>query len=339
MRDTAENKRNMTISDIAKMAGVSSAAVSRYLNGGSLSAEKRAAIHAVVEQTGYRPDAAAQTLRTGKVNQIGVITPNISSQSVGLVTAGIAGELDTSRYLMILANTDVQEQRELSYLAAMQRNHVAGVILMGTVCTPAHVQAFKALHTPLVVTGQHFADVSCVYNDDRNAMRELCECMLRHGRRRIVYIGGPEKDIAVGLDRRLGVQQALNAAGLDGEHMPRINCSAFTLENGAQCMKELLSRCPDLDGVLCATDTLALGALSVLKTCGRHIGQDTGLAGVGDNWADTVVEPKLSTVHFYQKQVGVEAARMLLRLIEERDKDTPLRQVALGYTIMERGSF
>lgn len=126
----------MTISDIARMAGVSSAAVSRYLNGGPLSAEKRAAIHLVIEKTGYAPDAAAQTLRTGKVNQIGVITPNISSQSVGQMITGISQELDASRYLMLLVNTELRQDRELNYLAAMQRNYVAGVILMGTVYTP-----------------------------------------------------------------------------------------------------------------------------------------------------------------------------------------------------------
>lgn len=328
----------MTISDIAKMAGVSSAAVSRYLNGGSLSAEKRAAIHLVVEQTGYRPDAAAQTLRTGRVNQIGVITPSISSQSVGLVTSGISDELDTSRYLLLLANTGVQEQRELSYLAAMQHNHVAGIILMGTVCTPAHIQAFAECRTPLVVTGQRFPDVACVYNDDRRAMKELTERMIARGRRKIVYIGGPEKDVAVGVERRLGVQEALNEAGFDGDHLPRICCNSFTLENGTQCMQELLARCPDMDGVICATDTLALGAFRVLKDLGRRIGDEIGLAGVGDSWADTVVEPALSTVHFYQKQVGVEAARMLLHMIEEHDKDCPMRQVTLGYSILERGS-
>ena len=71
--NNASQKREVlqrTISDIAKMAGVSSAAVSRYLNGGPLSEQKRAAIHEVVEKTGYRPDTAAQTLRTGKVNQV-----------------------------------------------------------------------------------------------------------------------------------------------------------------------------------------------------------------------------------------------------------------------------
>ena len=103
----------MTISDIAKMAGVSSAAVSRYLNGGPLSEQKREAIREVVEKTGYRPDAAAQTLRTGRVNQIGVIAPSISSQSVGQITAGIASELDQQNYLILLGNTELDEQREL----------------------------------------------------------------------------------------------------------------------------------------------------------------------------------------------------------------------------------
>ena len=121
----------MTISDIAKMAGVSSAAVSRYLNGGPLSEQKREAIREVVEKTGYRPDAAAQTLRTGRVNQIGVIAPSISSQSVGQITAGIASELDQQNYLILLGNTELDEQRELGYLTAMQRNHVAGIILLG----------------------------------------------------------------------------------------------------------------------------------------------------------------------------------------------------------------
>ena len=87
----------MTISDIAKMAGVSSAAVSRYLNGGPLSEQKRAVIHEVVEKTGYRPDTAAQTLRTGKVNQVGqeaarillqMLEENGSSGPVRQVTLG-----------------------------------------------------------------------------------------------------------------------------------------------------------------------------------------------------------------------------------------------------------
>ena len=280
----------MTISDIAKMAGVSSAAVSRYLNGGPLSEQKREAIREVVEKTGYRPDAAAQTLRTGRVNQIGVIAPSISSQSVGQITAGIASELDQQNYLILLGNTELDEQRELGYLTAMQRNHVAGIILLGC------------------------------------------------GHRRLAYIGGTEKDQAVGLARRQGVQDALNAAGLNGDKLPRLCCSAFTMEEGERCMNELLACCPDLDGVVCVTDTVALGAMRALRAAGRAIGTQVSLAGIGDSWVGGVVEPGLTTVRFYQKQVGVEAARMLLQMLEHPENGGPVRQTTLGYSVVDRGS-
>ena len=122
----------MTISDIAKMAGVSSAAVSRYLNGGPLSEQKRAVIQAVVEKTGYSPDTAAQTLRTGKVRQVGVIVPSISSQSVGQITSGIAAELGASRYLDAAGRHRAgrADGAGISYSAATQpcgRYHPAGL--------------------------------------------------------------------------------------------------------------------------------------------------------------------------------------------------------------------
>ena len=328
----------MTISDIAKLAGVSSAAVSRYLNGGPLSEQKRAVIQAVVEKTGYSPDTAAQTLRTGKVRQVGVIVPSISSQSVGQITSGIAAELGASRYLMLLADTELDEQMELEYLTALQRNHVAGIILLGYDSSPQLCKALKDCRVPVVVTGQRFADLPCVYNDDRAAARDLTRKMLEHGRRNIVYIGGSEQDAATGIARRQGVQDALNAAGLDGDKLPRLCCSAFTMEEGERCMNELLACCPDLDGVVCVTDTVALGAMRALRAAGRAIGTQVSLAGIGDSWVGGVVEPGLTTVRFYQKQVGVEAARMLLQMLEHPENGGPVRQTTLGYSVVDRGS-
>mgnify|MGYP004667251261 CR=1 FL=1 len=328
----------MTISDIAKLAGVSSAAVSRYLNGGPLSEQKRAAIHAVVEQTGYRPDTAAQTLRTGKVRQVGVIVPSISSQSVGQITAGIAAELDTRQYLMLLACTELDEQREQGYLAAMQRNHVAGIILLGADYSPKLARALKDCRVPVVVTGQRFPEIPCVCNEDRAAAGELTRRMLEHGRKNIVYIGGTERDPAAGAARRLGVQDALDEAGQDGSLLQHKTCTSFTMEEGSRCMQELLTVCPQLDGVVCVTDTVALGAMQALKAAGRKVGQDVGLAGIGDSWAGSVTEPGLTTIRFYQKQVGQEAARMLLRMMDNTEPDAQVRQTTLGYTLVERNS-
>ena len=103
-------------------------------------------------------------------------------------------------------------------------------------------------------------------------------------------------------------------------------------------MQELLVRCPDLDGVVCVTDTVAFGAMRALREAGRHVGQDVGLAGVGDSWAGSMMEPGLATVRFYQKQVGQEAARILLQMLEEKEYGGPVRQVTLGYQVVERGS-
>ena len=191
---------------------------------------------------------------------------------------------------------------------------------------------------PVVVTGQRFPEVPCVYNDDCSATRELTRLMLDRGRKKIVYIGGNEHDQAVGLLRRIGVQDALAMAGQNSEDLTRICCTAFTMEEGERCMKELLTARPELDGVVCVTDTVAFGAMHALKQAGRKIGGDVSLAGVGDSWVGSVTEPGLTTVQFYQKQIGEEAARMLLQMLDEKEHGGPVRQVTLGYRVVERGS-
>ena len=130
----------------------------------------------------------------------------------------------------------------------------------------------------------------------------------------------------------------MNEAGLNGEALVRTCCEAFSLEEGERCMKELLTRCPELDGVVCVTDAVAFGAMRALRQAGRKIGADVSLAGVGNSWAGSVCEPGLTTVQFYQRQVGEEAARILLQMLEEKGEGGPMRQVTLGYRVVERGS-
>lgn len=328
----------MTISDIAKMAGVSSAAVSRYMNGGSLSEEKRAVIREVIEKTGYAPDIAAQTLRTGRVNQIGVIVPKINSVAISQIASGIAGELDESRYMMLLGNTGGTAQKELDYLESMQRSRVAGIIMMSAGVTQAHLRAFKKCRVPLVILAQHVPEMPCVCHDGRGATRALTERMLAHGRRRIAFIGVPDANVSDGYERRMGVQEALQAAGQPPEEM-LVRTGRFDPESGRRCMKELLEACPELDGVVCASDTIAAGAYQALREAGRSVPEQVSLAGIGDSWISRMLEPKLTSVHLYQSEMGAEAARMLLQMIERTpEREGPVRQLTLGFTVAEGGS-
>ena len=106
----------MTIAEIAQRAGVSKAAVSRYLNNGYISSEKREAIRRVIEETGYIPSQQAQTLRTGKSRMIGVIVPRIDSEAVSRVVAGISRIFEEQGYRLLLANTENRMDKELEYL-------------------------------------------------------------------------------------------------------------------------------------------------------------------------------------------------------------------------------
>ena len=103
-------------------------------------------------------------------------------------------------------------------------------------------------------------------------------------------------------------------------------------------MTELLRLYPDLDGVVCVTENVALGALKALKAAGRVAGEDVSLAGIGDCSEAALAEPGITTARFYQKQVGAEAARMLLQRLENPDPREPVRQTTLGYSIVDRGS-
>ena len=334
----------MTIKEVARLAGVSPAAVSRYLNGGPLSKDKKERVARAIEETGYRPNLMAKTMRTGRVRQIGIIVPRIYSESVNLMMEGITEELLSMDYLTVLGYSDTNRDRELQYLDIMQSNRVAGIILMATSLTDIKKSSLENCSVPLVITGQNFDGINCVYHDDFNAMRELTELFIRKGGKRFVYIGAPEADPAAGRARREGAQEALRRAGFDADGLP-MRTANFDAQGGYRAMQDLLEKYPDLDSVICATDVIAHGAMKALREKGRRIPEDVRIAGIGNNWADLVSQPELTTVQLFQKRCGSEAARLLLKLIEREEAQDPEQDIReepgnimLGYRIIERGS-
>lgn len=326
----------MTINEIAKMAGVSNAAVSRYLNGGSLSAEKRERIKTVIAETGYRPDTYAQMLRTRKIRQIGVIVPKINSNAVAAVTAGISKVLNRENYMFLLANTDNDEQKELEYLSLFRANRVAGVILLATTITPKHEEMFSTLNIPIVMVGQMHRKFPCVYHDDYGAPRELDDMLLDTGRRHIGFIGVSERDVAVGKLRKQALMDSAKAHGIPEENI-YVEIGDFTTESAYANAQKLLREHPELDSIICATDNGALAAMRAAKEAGKRIPEDVAIIGIGDSWTCEVVEPGLTTAHYYYEESGEEAAKMLLSILESRE-NTPVRQTMLGYEIKKRSS-
>ena len=286
--------------DVAELAGVSSAAVSRYLNGGYISADKAERIKQAIELTGYVRSSQARALRTGSTKLIGVIVPKINSESVSRITAGIGQVLGRRGYQMLLANTDNAADRELEYLDLFQNHPVDGIVLVATMITDEHRRAIESCRVPIVLIG---------------------------------HIGVTEEDRAAGYDRRRGFEAGLRAAGnpLDAA---LIRLGSFTLDSGYRAARELLSVTPDISFIACATDTMAAGALRAFDEA-RGMGEGVRrVSGFGDNAFLRALTGGIPTVHYGYLTSGVEATNMLLDALDGEEGESGLRTLKLGHQLM-----
>lgn len=320
----------MNIAEIAKLAGVSSAAVSRYFNNGYISEEKRNAIRKVVEETGYRPSVQAQTLRTKKTKMIGVIVPKIASSSIGKIVEGILSVLNKNEYQMLLAVTQNDPKKELEYLSAFHEKQVDGVILVATILTAEHKRMLKNLSVPSVIVGQYLSGHCCVFHDDYHATYALTKFLLEKGRTRLGYIGALPQDQAVGAERYKGFCDAVHEAGLD-ELAQNYVTAAFTVASGYEKTVELLNLCDGLDGLICATDSMAAGAMQYLQEHNIKVPEQILIAGHGDSDMARVTSPPLITVHYSYEKSGEIAVQMLMEILNH--KESTVREVKLGYYI------
>ena len=322
----------MNIAEIARMAGVSSAAVSRYFNDGYISEEKREAIRRVVDETGYRPSVQAQMLRTKKTKMIGVVVPKIASASIGRVVEGILSVLNASGYQMLLAVTQNDPKKELEYLSAFREKQVDGVILIATIFTTEHKHMLKNLSVPVVIVGQYLSGYCCVFHDDYHASYDLTKLLLDKGRKKLGYIGAIQQDRAVGAERYRGFCDAVRDAGLN-ELAQNYVTAAFTVASGYEKAGELIERCGGLDGLICATDSMAAGAMQYLRELGRKVPKEILVAGQGDSEMAKVTSPALITVHYSYEQSGEIAVQMLMELLSR--EESAVREVKLGYYIVD----
>ncbi len=326
----------MNIAEIAKLAEVSSAAVSRYFNNGYISEEKRERIRKVVEETGYRPSLQAQTLRTRKTKLIGLILPKIdSAAAMGNVVAGVLASINGEGYQVLLADTQNDPQKELEYLTFFNEKQVDGVILVATVFTAGHKKILKEMAVPVVIVGQKLSGHHCIYHDDYHAVYDVTSRLLESGRRCLGYAGVFHQDRAAGLERYRGYADAVKDGGL-GELAERCVTAGFTIESGYEKAGELMERWGELDGIVCATDSIAIGAMQYLKEKKIPIPKSVAVTGLGDSMLSRVVTPALTTVRYSYEESGRLAAVMLLEMLEK--KDSGMKEIKLGYSLVERES-
>lgn len=322
----------MTIKEIAQLAQVSSAAVSRYLNGGYVSEEKRERIKRAIEETGYRPSAQARNLRMKKARLIGVVAPKLSSESVARMIEGIGKVLDEKQFHMLLSVTDNQQGKELEVMQFFENYPVDGIIHIGTTISGKHEKFFEQSQVPVVVIDQYTEKTSCVYHDDYGAAKALAERIAGKAKSKIAYVGVRREVSTAGQEREKGFRAGLKEAGIElKDELYRI--SECSVEAAYEQAKDLMEKENDIDVIACATDMIAAGVLEAVREGTTEESKRVKVAGFGDNPFLIAASNEFTTVHLYYKTSGIKAAEMLLDIIE-KGYHVPM-QIKLGFYIRE----
>ncbi|MBQ1071684.1 LacI family DNA-binding transcriptional regulator [Micromonospora sp. C31] len=304
------------IDDVARLAGVSTATVSRALRGlPTVSAATRRRVLAAAEQLDYAVSPSASRLAGGRTGTVAVVVPRITRWFFGTVVEAVEDVLQQAGYDLLLYNLGGREQvRQRVLGTANLHKRVDAVMLVATPLRPADLTALTKLRLPGVTisSGTVVPDWPCVRIDDVGVARTATRHLLDLGHRRIAHISGdPHDELAytTHLDRRRGYREALRDAGIDPD--PGLDVeSQFTISGGTRATEELLRRGDPPTAIFAACDEMAMGAMTALRDAGLRVPQDVSVIGVDDH--DLAGVLGLSTIAQSAAEQGRLAARILL---------------------------
>jgi DNA-binding LacI/PurR family transcriptional regulator len=309
-----------TLEQVAALAGVSRATVSRVVNGSpKVSPVVRAQVERAVAKLGYVPNRAARSLVTRRADSIALVVSEPHARFLsepffaGMVRGVSAALADTGVQLLLLIAHDLPDRGRLErYVVG---GHVDGVLLASLHGDDPLPGILDRAGVPAVLVGRPAAPSPATYvdADNRGGARKAVDHLVAGGRRTIATISGP-LDMGAGLDRLDGYRDGLAAAGLE-EAGDLVEAGDFTEEGGAAAMDRLLAR-PGrpVDAVFAASDLMAAGALRALRAAGRRVPDDVAVVGFEDSVVARYAQPPLTTVRQPIEEMGRQATRLLLAM-------------------------
>ncbi len=307
--------RRVTIEDVARVARVSPATVSRALKGSPLiSEETRRRVARAARRLGYVPNQAARSLVTRTTRTLGLMIPDVTDPIHGQVVTGFEQEATAGGYTVIMANgfaDPVHERRALQVFLAQRAD---GIALMGSVLRQSQVRGLLRPAPVVFITGEHpsltgyAADLSrgCIRADDIAGIEAVVDHLLDAGYRRIAYFNGPP--LASNLTRRAAAIRSLQTAGVksrliefvwDGHVRRSVEASAVRIAQERP------------DAVICYDDKLALNTIDALRALGLRVPDDVAVVGFDDIPFAAIASPRLTTVAQRSVEMGRLAVTML----------------------------
>ncbi len=324
---------NVSIREVAKLAGVSIATVSRCLNDPEkVTAGTRSKVQEAVRQTGYRPNTLAQSFRRGRTNMVMVVLPSIGTPFFADVMRGVREAAAASGYSILIEETDGNTITADEIGAKVASKQADGIILLASL-SPFGTEVVSAKSQqalPIVIGCEAMApelfDFPAVHVDNVAAARDATGFLLEQGHTRIAMISGIEASLLT-RDRELGYRDAMQNAGLDVED-GWVVAGKLTIAGAREATRALLGHDSRPTAIFCANDEMAIGCIHEIKAAGLSVPGDISVMGFDDIPYAEVTDPPLTTIRQPAADIGRRVMQRLSDEIEHgRQSDTPLEIV------------
>ncbi|RMG84051.1 MAG: LacI family transcriptional regulator [Chloroflexi bacterium] len=323
-----------TLQDVAKLAGVSTATVSKVLsNTPYFTEETREKVMKAVRELGYVPNLAARALSSGKTHIISVVFPYVfdaifQDPLVMAILEGVETECAQRGYNLLLSTPRLTKSGpDIQFQQLLQSSYMDGIIAIDNVPTYSVAQAAREHDMPAVVIGYHEHDY-VVRSDDYSGGKKLIRHLLELGHRHIGIIGVPD-NMNLAINQRLdGLYSAVRDAGIDPKSLP-IVYGNYSTQSGAKALRVLLDEHPHLSAIVCLNDRMALGAIQEAKQLGYEVPERLSIVGYDDIPVSAIFHPSLTTIDQKAPQLGQQAAAMLFKLIEGKKPEKVVLPVEL----------
>lgn len=319
------------IKDVARVANVSPATVSRVLAGRPVDPDMQARVQAAVQSTGYRPNLAARRLRSQHTNTIGLIMADIRNPFFTAVSRAIEAVAAAKGLRVILCNTDEDPAKEAMYLELMQQERVTGIIL-----APSRQRVARAgdlaLDCPVVLIDRAIpgAREDCVLLDNEAMAGQLVEHLYAQGHRRITGLFGASS--STGIERRNGFEHAAQRLNMAVEALSIPHATG----DAEKAVVDLLSCSDRPDALVASNGVMLISILRALRSLDLEVPRDIALAGFDNSEWMELIGDGLTVIEQPVDDIGRTAMAMLLDRLEH--PDAPMRKTVLSGKLISRGS-
>jgi LacI family transcriptional regulator len=327
-----------TISDVAKLAGVSTMTVSRVINNsGYISQEARERVERAITELGYVPNALARSLRFKQTKTIALIVTDITNPFFTTLARGVEDTTRGAGFSVIFCNTDETESEESEYLNVLVQRQVDGFLLVPAQDSGASITLLKARGLPVIVLDRRLqgSPTDAVRSDSEQGAYELVRHLIALGHRRIAVLSGSAR-VSTAVDRVSGYMRALREAGIEKDDQ-LILFDRFTQGDGYLMTQQALAINPRPTAIFAANNIIAFGTIRALREAGLQVPDDISLVTFDDLPLSMIWDPFLTVAAQPAYEIGRRAAELLLdRLAGEGPPET--QEIVLPTELIVRRS-